>query len=180
MAVLTVRVKKHLTRRYWKEGSMSGRRELSYEDWDAVLKDLALLTSGYAKHGKWNLEQAAGHLKDWLTFPMDGFPAAPWYVRVMLSAVRATMGKSMLRKILETGKMKDGLPTTPETVYEQESDEDAVAAVQKLRETIQRFREFDGPIVSSPLFGPMDKTTAEKMQLVHFAHHLSWLVPTAE
>ncbi len=158
---------------------MAQRRELQFADWDAVLADLRLLSAGCTPCGKWNLGQTVRHLNDWLRFPVEGFPKAPLPMRLMMAVMRNTVGPGMLRKIISTGKMGDGVPTAPQTVYDSTDDSAATEdAIRQLEEAIDLFRRHDGPICSSPVFGKMDKATAEKLQLVHFAHHLSWLSPT--
>lgn len=156
--------------------TMSLRRELTYDDWDQVLSDLRKLAAGNTPHGKWNLTQSVKHLNDWLTFPMDGFPQAHIPIRWMLAAMRLTVGKSTLKKIISSRKMSDGVPTMPQTVYA-DDDQAQAAAVSQIEGSIERFRSHSGPIHASPIFGEMDKHTAEQLQLVHFAHHLSWLTP---
>ncbi len=158
---------------------MDARRDLSFGNWDEVLSDLHNLAGGYTQHGKWNLAQVCRHLNDWLRFPLDGFPRAPLPVACLLGLMRLTVGPSLLRKIIASGKMKDGSPTDPGTVYptQQENSNANQLAVESVVGTINRFRAHTGPIVTSPLFGKMDKATAEQLQLVHFAHHLSWLSP---
>ncbi|MEZ6134175.1 MAG: DUF1569 domain-containing protein [Pirellulaceae bacterium] len=155
---------------------IGNRRQLDYSDWDAVLNDLHRVSAGYVQQGAWDLAQTAKHLNDWLRFPIDGFPSAPLPIRMMLGMMRLTIGRRMLRKIIAEKKMKDGAPTMPSTVYASD-EESADAAVAALEHTIDRFRNHSGPIHSSPLFGPMDKATAQQLQFVHFAHHLSWLAP---
>ncbi len=154
---------------------MSQRRVLSFTDWDSVAEDLRRLQAGYESLGNWNLAQTALHLNDWLRFPMEGFPLAPWPIQMMLSLMRWSVGKSLLKKTLAEG-FRAGTATMPATVYAVSAAEDT-AAVEQLLETIARFRQFSGPIVPSPLFGSMDHATAEKLQFVHFAHHLSLLLP---
>ncbi len=155
------------------------RRALEFDNWDAVEADLQQLLEGYTQHGKWNLEQTSRHLNDWIRFPIDGFDPAPIPMRWLLGLVRITAGKRMLAKILREGRMSNGVPTAPATVYAAGETPHTDAAVQELLQTIARFRQHDGPIHASPVFGEMDKATAEQLQLVHFAHHLSWLTPTA-
>ncbi|MSR53846.1 MAG: DUF1569 domain-containing protein [Gemmataceae bacterium] len=53
----------------------------------------------------------------------------------------------------------------------------ATKAVADLRTNVERRKAHNGAIVPSPLFGPMTKDEAWRMQLVHGAHHLSFLVP---
>jgi hypothetical protein len=50
-------------------------------------------------------------------------------------------------------------------------------AVKKLVATVDRFKRHQGPFHASPLFGVLDRETLEKLQLIHCAHHLSFLVP---
>jgi hypothetical protein len=50
-------------------------------------------------------------------------------------------------------------------------------AIAKLRASVERLKGHAGPIVASPVFGPMTKDEAVRMQLVHCAHHLSFLIP---
>jgi hypothetical protein len=68
-----------------------------------------------------------------------------------------------------------GKPTMPETVPPPGGD--ARVAIEKLRASVERLKAFTGTIVPSPLFGPMTKDEAVRMQLVHAVHHLSFLVP---
>ena len=157
---------------------MGSQRQLRFENWDEVRSDLDALLGGYEVGGKWNLAQIALHLNDWLKFPMEGFPQSPAPMRLLLSVIRSSVGRRQLRKILTTGQMPRGSPTLPATVYRAASQEQDIAAVSQLKQTIGRFEEFDGPIAPSPVFGEMDKTTAEKLQLLHFANHLRWLRPT--
>ncbi len=116
------------------------------------------------------------HLNDWLSFTMDGAPPAPLPIRLILSAFRLVAGKRTLRKVLETGKLPTGGPTVPQTVY-RAADQDDAKSVQQLTATIHMFQEYRQPIKRSLIFGELDYQTAERLQLIHFAHHLSFLVP---
>lgn len=151
---------------------------LTFTDWDEVEHDLQLLLHGYEQHGNWNLAQMSLHLNDWMSFPMDGFPRTSWPMRLLAALIRGTVGKKLLQKTLVQG-FAPGTPTLPVTVHSGSEAEDA-AAVERLRQTIVRFRQFTGEIHPSPLFGKMDYPTAEQLQLVHFAHHLRFLNPIPE
>lgn len=158
---------------------MPKRRKLEFNSWDEVRLDLDALAAGYDQVGKWNLEQAAKHLEDWIRFPIVGFPKAPLPIRMIFGVVRTLMGKSMLKKMITEKRMRDGLPTAPETAYEATSKEAESEAIVKLRDAIDQFEEHAGEIHSSPIYGAMDKQTCEQLQFVHFAHHLSWLTPNS-
>lgn len=157
---------------------MSSLRSLTFTNWDEVERDLHRLLQGYEQQGNWNLAQMSLHLSDWMSFPMDGFPQAPWFMRLLFAGMRATVGKKLLQKTLSQG-FAAGNPTLPATVHSQTEAEDA-EAVARLRQTIGRFRQFTGEIHPSPLFGTMDYRTAEQLQLLHAAHHLRFLKPIAE
>ncbi len=157
---------------------MPERRDLQFESWAGVLDDLTALESGYERVGKWGLDQTVRHLNDWLTYPMDGFRTTPFFLRFIFGVIRNTVGPRMLRRILDEGKMKDGMPTVSDTVYQ--SDESALStSLESLRGNIARFQNQSGTVHPSTIFGEMNKATAEHVQFVHFAHHLSWLVPTS-
>lgn len=152
------------------------RRRLAFDSLDAAVADAErLLAVGYDRTGKWDLAQVCGHLADWMTFPMDGYPKAPVAIRPMLWAVRHTVGRSMFRKVVGRGNLPAGQPTMAATVHA--AGGDAAVAADRLRDAAARFAAFAGPIRPSPLFGRMTKDEATQLQLVHCAHHLSFLVP---
>ncbi|HET6576295.1 MAG TPA: DUF1569 domain-containing protein [Fimbriiglobus sp.] len=152
------------------------RRELRFDSLDDVVQDAeALLAKGYDKVGNWSLAQCCGHLANWFRYQMDGFPPAPLLLRPVFWLVRNTIGRSMARKMLAGGKMKDGMPTIPQSVV-QPGGEDT-AAVADLRETIRRWQDHPGPLHPSPLFGGTSKDNWLKGHLIHCAHHLSFLIP---
>jgi hypothetical protein len=152
------------------------RRPLRFNDLDEVVQDAeSLLTRGYDKAGNWNLAQVCGHLAEWLRFPVEGFPKAPAPIRAVFWVLRKTVGRKKLLTYITTGSFPAGKPTMPETVPP--AGGDPREAIEKLKTGVDRLKAHTGPIVPSPLFGPMTKDEAVRMQLVHAAHHLSFLVP---
>lgn len=152
------------------------RRTLNWTDLNQVLEDVEnLRASGYRSVGKWNLAQCCGHIADWMTFPLDGFPPQPWFIRAFLGLLRSTIGKGQLRKMLSTRSMPAGNPTMPETVYP--ADTDVTEEVERLKKAVQRLRESQGPYQPSPLFGDMSRENLLGLQIIHAAHHLSFLLP---
>jgi hypothetical protein len=152
------------------------RRPLVFNDLDEVVRDAeALLAGGYEKAGNWDLAQLAGHLAEWLRFPVEGFPKAPAPIRAVFWVIRRLFGRKKLLTYLETKSFPAGKPTFPETVPP--TGGDPREAVEKLRRSVERLKGHTGPIVPSPLFGDMTRDEAVRMQLVHAAHHLSFLVP---
>jgi hypothetical protein len=150
------------------------RRELKFDSLADVIRDAEmLLAKGYDKTGNWDLSQCCRHLAFWLTCPLDGFSTIPAPLRVLFWIVRNTTGPGQLRKIIKNG-FPTGGPTDPRSTPP--SDGNDAAAVAKIKQAAERFRDHAGPIIPSPIFGRMDKATAVKLQLVHCAHHLSFLV----
>jgi hypothetical protein len=155
---------------------MAVRRELRFDSLDDVVRDAEqLLAKGYDKAGNWDLAQACGHLANWMSYPLDGFPRPPLPIRLLLAVMRNTVGKRELRRVLDSGRMPAGGPTVRESVPP--AGGDAAAAVARLRTAAERFRDHPGPVHPSPLFGALTKDEATRLQLVHCAHHLSFLIP---
>ena len=142
---------------------------------DAVADAEMLLAKGYDKTGQWNLGQCCGHLVNWLGYAMDGFPKAPPPIRLMLWMARHSVGPGMLKKVLASGEMGTGKPTMPASVPKPDADDRE--GVAKYRAMVERANRFAGTPLPSPLFGPMDRDTWVKLNCVHAAHHLSFLVP---
>ncbi|HEY3789727.1 MAG TPA: DUF1569 domain-containing protein [Urbifossiella sp.] len=154
---------------------MASRRTLRFASLDDAVADAEhLLAMGYDKAGCWDLAQCCFHMAEWMRFPMDGFPKAPAPIRLMLWMARNSIGPKLLRKYLADG-MPAGKPTLPQTVPLSGGND--AAAVNGLKETVERVRTFAGPPLPSPLFGSMHRSTWVRLNCVHAAHHLSFLVP---
>lgn len=84
----------------------TARRTLSFASLDEAVRDAEmLLAKGYDKAGQWSLGQCCGHLANWLSYPMDGFPKAPPPIRLMLWLARHSIGPGKLKQYLATGDM---------------------------------------------------------------------------
>lgn len=142
---------------------------------EAVADAERLLEKGYDKTGQWNLGQICGHLANWLGYAMDGFPKAPPPIRLMMWMARHTMGPGILKKILASGEMRGGNPTAPQSVPA--ADADDREGVARFRKMVERANRFAGVPLPSPFFGPMDRDTWVKLNCVHAAHHLRFLLP---
>ena len=154
------------------------RRSVVFENLDEVAGDArSLLANGYTTGGNWNLAQVCGHLNDWMRFPIDGYPRASAPIRALLWLMKVTMGRKQLQRILADG-FSAKTPTMPQTVHAADAISDA-AAVDQFLETINRFKDFDGPLAVSPVFGELTPDEAVQLQLRHCAHHLSFLTPNA-
>lgn len=152
------------------------RRALSFGDLDEAVREAERLRDGgYRRAGRWDLAQVCGHLAEWLGYPVDGFPRQPAPIRAVLWVMRNTVGRRQLRQVLASRSLPAGGPTIPQSIPTAGGDE--AAAVERLRRAAERFRAHVGPYHPSPLFGALDRETATRLQLVHCAHHLGFLVP---
>jgi hypothetical protein len=156
----------------------SERRELKFDNLDQVSEELnRLCEGGYTQTGNWNLSQICGHCHDWMRYSLDGYPKAPPPIRLVLWLMKVTVGRRQFDAVVNNG-FKAKLPTMPETVPNADAESDA-AAVEQLTKTINRLKASKGPIVPSPLYGPLNYGEAVQLQLAHCAHHLSFLNPKA-
>ncbi|MFO0799556.1 MAG: DUF1569 domain-containing protein [Gemmataceae bacterium] len=154
---------------------MPARRALTFDTLGAAARDAEhLLAAGYDRAGEWDLAQCLDHLAAWLTYPVSGFPTAPLPIRLMLAVVRRTLGRGMLNKYLREG-MPAGKPTLPQSVTL--PGDSPAAALERFKAAAERFEAHAGEYLPSPLFGPLTRDEALKVQLAHAAHHLSFLVP---
>lgn len=152
------------------------RRNLRFETLDQIAADVRNLKSrGYKALGKWDLAQICLHLSDWMTFPVQGFPKQALPIRAILWLMKVTIGKSALAKILASGTMGANQPTMRETIPA--SGQDLDQAIGKLEKAIKGFQNHQGEFHPSPLFGAMDRDTCLRLQRIHSAHHLSFLIP---
>jgi hypothetical protein len=155
---------------------MATRRELTFATLDDAVRDAeTLLAKGYDRAGNWDLAQVCGHLAAWFRYQLDGFPPAPVLARPVFWLVRNTVGGWMAKKMMAGGRMREGIPTIPQSVPAP-GGRDA-AAVTELRETIARWQAHAGPLHPSPLFGRLTRDRWVKGHLIHCAHHLSFLTP---
>ena len=154
-------------------------RKLDYANLDEMLADVDdLLQYGYERSGNWTLGQAAGHVAEWISFPMDGFPTPPLLMRSAFRVMRVTgVAQRMAKNILADG-FKPGTPTAPVTVPDASYSDQA--GVARLRAVVQQLKQFDGPLQESPLFGPLDHATHVRVSLLHGAHHFGFLKPNSQ
>ena len=77
--------------------------------------------------------------------------------------------------MLRSRTIPKGIPTSPETIYSPNSEESEKVA--RLKRAIAKLQASDGPYHASPLFGDMSREDPFQLQVIHAAHHLSFLIP---
>lgn len=149
--------------------SKATRRQLDFHSFDEVLADVDRLhRGGYAKAGNWALGQICDHLGYFMEAGLTGAQfRVPWLLKVLF-------GRAVLKRILTQRRMKEGVFTPQKPLPAPGGDE--AAAVARFRQVVDRFAKA-ADYQPSPFFGPMTPEQAREVQLIHCAHHLSFLVP---
>lgn len=154
------------------EPACSRRDGLAFADEEAVAADVrALRDRGYARAGAgaWTLPQACFHLDQALQSRMKPGPFPP-------NTPEQDARRPVLEQTLATGKLPDGLPAPDAFIPPDDVGDDAVDAFLA---RLAQFKAYPGPIAQHRLFGNLPDDVARRLNLIHCAHHLSYLVPAA-
>jgi hypothetical protein len=157
----------------------SPRRQLVFGSFHEVVADVeSLRAKGYSKAGNWELAQVCRHIAAWMRFAIDGYPTTGCVMGQIMWLMRHTMGRRILRSILREGRMRERIPTVPATVPPPGGDESS--AVAELKDAVDRFGKHVGEYHPSSFFGRWTREECLKLNLVHAAHHSSYLIPKSE
>jgi hypothetical protein len=146
----------------------SRREELRFANVADVIADVQQLRRGYGQTGNWSLPQICWHLETATRLRMTPgpFPA---------NTPEQDARRERLREILATGRLPSGIDAPAPAIPPSNVDE---SAIDSLIATLTRWDEYTGPIAPHRLFGNMPEADLRKLNLIHCAHHLSYLVPT--
>lgn len=147
---------------------MSARRSLQLTDEDAAIAEIERLRSGYTKVGKWSLEQAAYHLDQSLQSRMQPGPHPA-------NMPEQDARRDTLQQVLASGRLPDGILAPPSM---EPSPECTSECVDSLIATLRKSKTFPGPFAPHRLFGSLSDADMRRINMIHIAHHLSYLVPT--
>jgi hypothetical protein len=145
------------------------RRLIRYANEDEVVADVQRLRAGYTQVGAWSLPQMAWHLNQAVLQRMKPGPYAP-------DTPEQTARKPLLQQVLLTnGYLPDGItapePMVPPAHVPEGSIDDLIASLRRLK-------AYQGEIAPHRLFGRIPDAEARRLNLIHCAHHLSYLTPT--
>jgi hypothetical protein len=146
------------------------RRPLKFEKLDQIMPDVDRLLAGHTTVGNWNLGQMCKHLSETFVFSVDGFPMKmPWILR-------KTIGRIIMRQVLRSNEMKEGIKVPDRFIPEPGADSRAEA--EALRGAIKLFSAHPGPFAEHPFFGTMTRDQWDHLHRIHCAHHLSFAQPS--
>ncbi len=144
------------------------RPNLTFASEDAVVEDVKQLRKGYAQSGNWSLPQVCCHLD--LAVQARMAPG-PFPQDTDEQAGR----RPILERIMASGQLPDGIVAPDPMVPPAHCGDDAIDAFLA---TMQKFKAFPGPIAPHRIFGTLNDVDARKLNLIHCARHLSFLIPT--
>ena len=142
---------------------------VSYKSEDEVIADVQRLRRGYVQAGAWSLPQMCAHLDKAVQFRMQPGPFAPDTPEQMKK-------KEQIPGILATGKLPEGIKAPVPMLPPADCGE---ASIDAFLITIEKYKRFPGPTAPHRIFGALAEPDARKLNLIHCAHHLSYLTPTA-
>lgn len=147
---------------------MPERRALKIESFDDLRAEITRLRAGYVQAGAWTLAQACHHLEHSMISAMRPVQYQP-------NTPEQDARRELFATVMSEGKIPGGLVAPPDTAPPAIVPDEAI---DSFLETIDRFERHAGPFGPHRLFGNLPPDVRKRHQLVHAAHHLSYLIPT--
>jgi hypothetical protein len=149
----------------------TGRRTLRFTSLDEIMPEVERLRRGHMTVGTWTLAQVCRHLANVMNRVIELPASTP-------RDPSLEFGEAKKREVFETGLLPEGLPAPPGVVPPDGLDLSDEA--EGLRQAIARFRSSAGPAASHRFFGPLTREEWHRLQCIHCAHHLSFVIPATE
>ncbi len=147
-----------------------GRRTLRFQTADEIMPDVERLLAGHRTVGHWSLGQICNHLANTMRRVIDMPASTPQDPSQWVSEERK-------QEIFASGMLPEGIPAPPQVLPTETTDDRAEA--ENLRQAIAYFQASPGPVVPHRILGPLSREEWERLQLIHCAHHLSFVVPNS-
>ncbi|MGB7156718.1 MAG: DUF1569 domain-containing protein [Tepidisphaeraceae bacterium] len=144
------------------------RSGVQFANEDEVIADVRKLRRGYVQAGAWSLPQVCAHLDKAVQFRMQPGPFPP-------DSPEQAKNKPRIPGILAEGRLPEGIKA-PEPMQPPADCSDE--AIDSFIATMKKFKTFAGPIAPHRIFGHLKDADARRLNLIHCAHHLSYLTPT--
>ena len=145
------------------------RRKLSFDTFEEILTEVdELLESGYEQAGNWSLGQICNHLAIFLRGSVEGFSFK------LPAPIRFLLYHLIFKRILRDKKMATGVRVPKSFLPPEEKRDDAIE-VANFKEALDAFMHHKGEYHKSPGFGKLTREEWHQLQLIHCAHHLSFL-----
>jgi len=145
------------------------RTGLTFNTEDDVIADVQRLRRGYAQAGSWSLPQTCAHLDKAVQFRMQ---PGPFPAETPEQAKR----KEAIPALLTARQIPEGLQAPEPMLPPADCGDESIDAFMA---TIEKYKRFPGPTAPHRIFGQLAEPDARRLNLIHCAHHLSYLTPTA-
>lgn len=133
----------------------------------AALAQLDQLQQGpVQKAGSWNLFQVYTHLAQSVEYSMTGYPEAKsWLFQNTVGSLAFVVfaGKGSMNHALD-----EAIPGAPALAMEGDPEQ----GLQRLRQSLLAFQDFDGPLQPHFAYGALSKAEYEQAHVMHLNNHL--------
>ena len=141
---------------------------LIFNSADDVIADVKNLRNGWEQTaGQWSLPQICWHLNIAMQSGMTPIEGA-------IETPEQTAMKPRLQALLTAGKITGFIPAPERALPPADAGD---ADINTFLATLDKFKTYPGPFGLHRLFGKMTDDEARRLQLIHCAHHLSYLAP---
>lgn len=145
------------------------RPDLAFHNFDEMLADIEQLRHGYQQTGNWTLSMAVDHLAK--AFTGEGMKPMP--------APVAAVARSGIHWIAERNKYPQFKMPAPKQ-FRPTPGLPLDEPLTRLKHAVKQLQAVPGPTLSPTPFGTVSLEDFRKLQLLHAAHHLSYLRPIDE
>ncbi|HEX3358858.1 MAG TPA: DUF1569 domain-containing protein [Tepidisphaeraceae bacterium] len=146
----------------------NSRRELQFSNTSELKSDIQKLRKTPHKQlGNWSLAKTCWHLETAIRLRMVPGPFPP-------NTPEQNATRPRLEEILSSGQLPSGIQAPDPAVPPADA---ADASIDTLLATIDRFDSYKEPFAPHRIFGNLTDAEVRKLNLIHCAHHLSYLVP---
>lgn len=149
--------------------SPARRIGLQFKNEDEVIADVSHLREGYERAGSWSLPQTCWHLEKTVLSRLRPGPFDD-------DTPEQTQRKAAIPQLLAAGALPHGIVAPSDVVPPEDADDSSIDA---LIAALKRLKAFKGEIAPHLFFGRLRDADARQLNLIHCAHHLSYLVPTS-
>lgn len=144
-------------------------RRLDLRTFDELQTEVSRLSKHpYRRVGHWSLGQNCHHLAKMFNQSIDGFDVQlPRFIRLF--------SRWMKNWLLKRRSIPRGIKA-PKSFLPDDQIND-VEGVLELMTAIRRYRDHNGPLQPSPVFGRLSREEWDQLHLIHASHHLGFILP---
>jgi hypothetical protein len=117
--------------------------------------------------GGWTWAQTLTHCAQSIEYSMRGFPRSKSWL------FQRTVGAMAFSVFRRRGRMSHGLTEPIPGAPPIAADDNPARALERLRQAIDDFRRWTGPLQPHFAYGPLDHAQYEQAHAMHLANHLS-------